>query len=536
MAVPSTGPLSLLAISNEVTENDYNDGGSATNISLSNLSDGTVATINVINAEANRPDGSTPHAMSEWYSYDHDKVGVGSPSNLRYVAPSTSTIKFYYTEASNSNRTYVTLIDVNGTQHASTTGTTLNVNGFAGSYPVKYQNVDGSGDSDFTVGGGSDTFLTPPITQTTLSLGANQNILIKMYAQDGTGPAGSNSNQLRGYTAPGVPTSLSSSVLQDTPGVNGEVGDEELTGRFHWTAPGGGASSYNIKYGTSNDINNAATTLTGVTGTSQTFDDLSNFDNKYWWIQAVGTGGDTGSYSSTQNFNGGTISHLPAITSFPSNPSLSDQIPSGMLASNGATTSVLQAVYSYNTLNSSGQYDVVVSVSGNSGNGTFNWNASTSTNPSPTNVQGTTDSVTISGLFGDTIYLIFQFTATSSMSAGSYNRTVLFQVGSAYRIMTVNCTATAPAPPPSPPPPPPPPKNPGGRSDRRLKTNIDRIGYSDTNIPIYLFNYKDDLNTTYKGVMAQDLLELGFNDSVVLESDGYYSVDYDSIDVDMEII
>ena len=72
------------------------------------------------------------------------------------------------------------------------------------------------------------------------------------------------------------------------------------------------------------------------------------------------------------------------------------------------------------------------------------------------------------------------------------------------------------------------------KSDMRLKTNIDRIGYSDMNIPIYLFNYKDDLNTTYKGVMAQDLLELGFNSGVILDSDGYYSVDYNSIDVDME--
>jgi|9_EtaG_2_1085328.scaffolds.fasta_scaffold18400_2 hypothetical protein len=72
------------------------------------------------------------------------------------------------------------------------------------------------------------------------------------------------------------------------------------------------------------------------------------------------------------------------------------------------------------------------------------------------------------------------------------------------------------------------------KSDMRLKTNIDRIGYSDMNIPIYLFNYKNDLNTTYKGVMAQDLLELGFDSSVILDSDGYYSVDYNSIDVDME--
>ena len=75
-----------------------------------------------------------------------------------------------------------------------------------------------------------------------------------------------------------------------------------------------------------------------------------------------------------------------------------------------------------------------------------------------------------------------------------------------------------------------------GMSDVRLKTNINRIGYSNSNIPIYSFNYKNDLNTTYKGVMAQDLLELGFDDSVILDSKGFYAVDYNSIDVDMEII
>ena len=74
------------------------------------------------------------------------------------------------------------------------------------------------------------------------------------------------------------------------------------------------------------------------------------------------------------------------------------------------------------------------------------------------------------------------------------------------------------------------------KSDMRFKTNIERIGYSDMNIPIYLFNYKEDLNTTYKGVMAQDLLKLGFNDSVSVGHDGYYRVDYNKIDVNMEKI
>ena len=75
------------------------------------------------------------------------------------------------------------------------------------------------------------------------------------------------------------------------------------------------------------------------------------------------------------------------------------------------------------------------------------------------------------------------------------------------------------------------------KSDRRLKTNIDLVGYSKHfQIPIYTFNYKEDLNTTYKGVMAQDLLEMNFNHAVIIDKDGYYNVLYDLIDVDMETL
>ena len=54
-----------------------NYGSLATNsdVSLTNLSTGgnpPNETINLGNAPSNRPDGSVPHAMSEFYSYDHD--------------------------------------------------------------------------------------------------------------------------------------------------------------------------------------------------------------------------------------------------------------------------------------------------------------------------------------------------------------------------------------------------------------------------------------------------------------------------------
>ena len=85
----------------------------------------------------------------------------------------------------------------------------------------------------------------------------------------------------------------------------------------------------------------------------------------------------------------------------------------------------------------------------------------------------------------------------------------------------------------------------GGRSDRRLKHNLVFIKNSPLGIPIYEFNFKPeyshllndtnlynvDVSARYRGVLAQDLLELGYQDSVFIQ-DNYYCVNYDQIDVD----
>jgi len=74
MAVPSSGnELRMSGIFAELDENDYT-AASQEPCRLSQLSDGTVQTINLANVSANRPDGSVPHAMSEFYSYDHDST------------------------------------------------------------------------------------------------------------------------------------------------------------------------------------------------------------------------------------------------------------------------------------------------------------------------------------------------------------------------------------------------------------------------------------------------------------------------------
>ena len=69
MSLTSSGEIHLSAsIGGELGESGVFQN------SLTEASDGTVATINTGNASGDRPDGSAPHAMSEFYSYDHDLV------------------------------------------------------------------------------------------------------------------------------------------------------------------------------------------------------------------------------------------------------------------------------------------------------------------------------------------------------------------------------------------------------------------------------------------------------------------------------
>lgn len=67
MSLTSSGQIKMSEINTELGRTS-----TTANTSLEDQSDGTYATINTANASADRPDGSAPHAMSEFYSYDHD--------------------------------------------------------------------------------------------------------------------------------------------------------------------------------------------------------------------------------------------------------------------------------------------------------------------------------------------------------------------------------------------------------------------------------------------------------------------------------
>ena len=73
----------------------------------------------------------------------------------------------------------------------------------------------------------------------------------------------------------------------------------------------------------------------------------------------------------------------------------------------------------------------------------------------------------------------------------------------------------------------------GGASDIRLKENIKETGISPLGYKIYEFNYKND-NTRYRGAMAQDVITK--LPEAISVKDGYFYVDYDMIDITMEVI
>lgn len=109
MAVPSTGVLSLYGIAKEIHLDNYNNtipnpNQSGTNwdtfsyprpISLKNMSTGAGGFDAINSASSSKPNGSSPHGMSEFYSYDHDASSItqiGSTYTGSYSCSSWQTV------------------------------------------------------------------------------------------------------------------------------------------------------------------------------------------------------------------------------------------------------------------------------------------------------------------------------------------------------------------------------------------------------------------------------------------------------------
>ena len=94
MALQSSGQIKMSELNTEFGV------AAERELSLKEASDGTVATINTANASTDRPDGTAPHAISEFYSYDHSAssvtnsdyhwVGDGVNDTLRFTNHSST--------------------------------------------------------------------------------------------------------------------------------------------------------------------------------------------------------------------------------------------------------------------------------------------------------------------------------------------------------------------------------------------------------------------------------------------------------------
>lgn len=118
MAVPDSGQIHLRGIRRELGNNNYNSTATYSNVSLTSMCTGATADINTANGADSRPNASAPHAMSEFYSYDHDKVAVSSfsanPSSVASTqicgnSPNTT----YYHNGSGTNPTIGDIVYTN---------------------------------------------------------------------------------------------------------------------------------------------------------------------------------------------------------------------------------------------------------------------------------------------------------------------------------------------------------------------------------------------------------------------------------------
>jgi hypothetical protein len=74
------------------------------------------------------------------------------------------------------------------------------------------------------------------------------------------------------------------------------------------------------------------------------------------------------------------------------------------------------------------------------------------------------------------------------------------------------------------------------RSDERWKQNIESVGISPSGLPIYEWEYLEELNIPgkYRGTIAQELIKCNRRDAIVKDRDGYYWVNYNKIDIKLE--
>lgn len=131
MALQSSGQIKISEIATELGV------GGEPNLNLRGLSGGAFGTINTNNAAADRPDGNPPHAISEFYSYNHslsswsndyalDYDGVNDYVEGTVDTPSTFPNREFsvsmWVRIDNSSKRNMHFYSFSGSQNANTNG------------------------------------------------------------------------------------------------------------------------------------------------------------------------------------------------------------------------------------------------------------------------------------------------------------------------------------------------------------------------------------------------------------------------------
>ena len=148
MTLTASGQITMNEIYTEFGEENPING------SLEEVSDGTVDTINTVNASADRPDGSAPHSMSEFYSYNHDAASSswgGSWNAGQWNLDADPGTTAYTNRSITFSGMTTDPIDVYYTLNSGTVRGTLSVSVSTSSFP-------GNGDTYTTVASGTGSF------------------------------------------------------------------------------------------------------------------------------------------------------------------------------------------------------------------------------------------------------------------------------------------------------------------------------------------------------------------------------------------
>ena len=141
MACPSSGTITLYGVAKELELNDYFSGIPVSTYnsyyvdppSLTNMSTGAGGfdSINTANLAANRPNGSSPHSLEEFYAYNHDQVAASppgittAPTNWNSSNDTVSTSAYIYSTGTGTiNKRGFLISQINTTPVKNQLGTT----------------------------------------------------------------------------------------------------------------------------------------------------------------------------------------------------------------------------------------------------------------------------------------------------------------------------------------------------------------------------------------------------------------------------